>query len=528
VVSESALTTVRRAIAELIEKAAVAEPGEFLPPIAADVDLFPTEGPEQLFWTLSDLELLIGVLPQLSREKAIRDGIDQVAARWATLSAAPETAPTFPKLQSVRQIAAQATTAFPAGLEPADQLQLDWHLKLDQAETGVEEPVGTNDAFKLLKQRIAAQPVDVSAAATGVTTARMLGQIRRLHDILLRFEIAARAASASGLPLPMVLALYRQEGDLAVPPARNTLTGDDRPPVPGQRGDVRVALPPGRSNFPIRNMSPRVDLRHLVWTASAEGLSNAGLGADARDVANVQYHILIAGLDAMVLEPGGMKVWATQNRPDLVSALPPAEAARQAWKAFTDRWADLTQWTSTTGDTKAVTPRNTVRYTAGIVEEGARFLRRMRVENELVGGVSADSLPDILAYLNYHAYVASDPGPPAGSLYPRGYRAIVLSALVAAGKSNRVPELRQAIAAGSAQLRQELSSAEGTGAQLFARANNAWTSLLAPFLSESGRIAQLAKFIETASTADWGGWQTHRQNVIRFKRLLDFYRALLP
>jgi hypothetical protein len=123
--------------------------------------------------------------------------------------------------------------------------------------------------------------------------------------------------------------VYRQDGDLAVSPARNTLTCDDRPPVLGQGGDVRVPLPPGRSNFPIRNMSPESTDATLYGPHLPKVSATPGW-VRMPDLANVQCHILTAGLDAMVWERGGMKVWATQNRPDLVAALPPAEASRQA------------------------------------------------------------------------------------------------------------------------------------------------------------------------------------------------------
>lgn len=541
--SASALIAVRRAIADLIVLASGPSrlPLAELPPPAVG-SIRPAGAPEAFFTTEAQLPALLAPLSPASREKAIRDAVLWVANWWISLDGNPDTQAYLPRLQAVRSVAAQAINSFPAGLEPKDdegnvrELQLDWHLKLDQAEVAkkpADERVGTRDAWEHVKRQLGGQPYDVAAESkTAEGAARLLGQARRLVDVLLRLLIAGQAAAQSGMPLAVVMALYRTEGDLAVPPQRDSLLGTDRPEVPGPNGNVRVPLPPGRSKFPGRNMNPAVEFGHLVWAAGKQAVEDAGYLVRQQDLANLQFHILIAGLDAMwidgiIVKPGGMKGWLAANRTELLGEMLSYEVERLAWKEFSDRYAHLVEWESASRDDWAFTPGNTGAYTAGIVEEGARFLRRMGGWDEFVGGPASNRLPDILAYLNYHAYVAAQRNPPA-LLFPRGYRAVVLSALVAAGKSNRVPELRQAIAAGSDPLRQVLASSEGTGEEILARANDNWDALLAPFLANPERLVWLAKFIENATTADWNGWTTHRTNVIRYKRLLDYYRLVFP
>jgi hypothetical protein len=485
------------------------------------VNITPPPGdPDRFLPTRSTLEATLGGLAAAAREQAVRDRLAVVAKSWTTLAARPSTQGQTARLRQARQVAA-AMPAQPSPLAAFVPPDLALWLRLDETPgtlAGTGEQVGNDAAWSLVSAQAAnpVNPVDVSAhVGTAAAAANILVQLRRVNDIIDRFDAACRGWEDARGRLATVLALYRTEGDMLIPPSRQSLAGTDVPVA----GGVRVGLPSGRTNFggAIPQLAFRPDVSHAIYVADqAKAKANGYELNRVLDLASFSFWVMVAGLDDMFTQGSGrgstVKEWLALNHPELL----PDEAAKVAWDAYSLSYRTLDR--EVRSGCEVVTSDDPVLLVKNILAEGVRHMRIVGTLEEVLGGPGVSGpLPDLLQYLRFHA--GKDQ-----------FQAIALSALVAARASGTVHAhpLRAAINASDAATKHALSTTGATTAATVALATAHWVPFITPFLRRPAMLDALDTFIARAGDGEWGSWKDHRSNAMRYDRLLRYYRTLFP
>jgi hypothetical protein len=425
-------------------------------------------------------------------------------------------------------------------------------------------PVASSDTelgFALLAGQRTVDDLSLADARRAAT------ELRNADSVCIRVLASRRAANLLGLPVSEVLALYRTEGDLQVP----------------------VSFASVRQRIPSTEPSPASSLtdlaqliRQMVFLSNARELPPGELASRARHKALITWLLQLVGLDYVnariaPLFPEADFVpqlvrfsAANAARVPAASTLGGAAEAEQRWvglfgelkAALVRPVPDLT-WTVLDldpepahleeGDAVRVAPADPVGFVAGVLAEGAAYLRRLGTADDVLmsnGDTPGRGQPDLqplpaahplrgeflgagLAYFRYNLQVGARDRSP--------YQAGMISAVASAAKTqdSRYQPLRTAIqqSADLSEIARQHDWITARDAALIK--DRHWESHLAPALRDPAhpeRARRLAEFIGSATTAHWGlqsfarppkgGKGSPRGNASRYQQLLNFYGRL--
>jgi hypothetical protein len=522
----------------------------YLPDVNTTTDLFSGFTPEQrataIRQRLARVKTDRGVLAESAKNAGFDLGVlDKIAAVETSFKKGAPFKPPLP-------------------VKGADDLSR--HLKLDRGDTAKVdgEQLRTERAYNLLLQeegKPVTKPIDLAEECKGPrTAASLLLELRCLHDVYSRFGVALRTHVETKEPVPRILALWRVEGDLSVPPSMASLKGTDVPTVAGKPAE----LPPGRSNFQYHLGENTPHLFTLAWLARRAFFPRESLERPevdltkedvARELANVQFHLVLMGLDILYKvpltrplppKPSGSVItdeewkrrWLGMWQEEWLGlnwqhkGHPAVTAAEAAVTAYKDRGSSLVvekeRLPAAPGNQDAwvVTPREPITYTTGVVGEGVLYLGRL-IKRRPFLTATAGPLPEILGYLAYH----------------RGedkVQAVFASAMAAArtGNSAHAKALRDSMNAAQkatrvADLTRVLDEIKRVGTEeavTLALAN--WDTTLRPVVESGDTLQRIANYVMRATATEWRAYHEPtkptdvRRNVLRYQRLFDFYTQL--
>ncbi|MFG1605017.1 hypothetical protein [Actinoplanes sp. NPDC049265] len=359
-----------------------------------------------------------------------------------------------------------------------------------------------------LGQALLTGAITVADAARGArTSSQAIVGLRKVQDIILRLRVARAAATATGASPELVLALYRTEGALALPPSAVS---------------IDAGVPSGTTDA-VTSLRPTPDISNLVWLAAAAPLA-ARTDAFVMALATNSYLLQVAGLDILAGDtPGGVayrdfsyRTWKAAGVDDLGAALARGLVLRDA--------VTLRRFTPPPPAVAAVAApvKDPERFLVTVLGDGVQLLRTFTGTEWLFGpGPLPAGAPAVLdlpfAYLRYN--IGTDQ-----------VRLLLASALIAAGgtSGNRWRALRTRIAAtpGLRTQLNNLATAAGpvrTAAEKATAATAVWTPLR-PWCLTPGNLDLLLAFVYEATGAEWSsGWQRPRANVARFRLLHHYY-----
>lgn len=444
------------------------------------------------------------------RQAELDHYLTQVSARWAAASAAGVVALLSP-IRRVERDARAALPATPAGLPVSPSAVVPAHLRQDLALDAATGPA-------LGRELVAGRITTVQAARHPRTCAQAVVGLRRLDDVLCRMLTAQRCAAATGAELALVLALYRTEGALAMPPSTASIDAG----VPSGTTDAATSL------------VPRPDISHLVWLANVHALASVHV---ARRYGTAAFILQVAGLDLFFqpgfsFQPWSRQVWHTATGVDDAagavlrevglssgvvvvprSPAPPAPSGAEAYRG---------------------TVTDPVGYVALVLGEGVQLLRSLQDPADLLGAgppLRPDAparLGEGLAYLRYNVgddqarlLLASALRAAAGT---RGPRWAALRALIATQPS--LPSDVRAAQALASTLAAGVTGADLKQRRAHVSAATVWP-VMRSWCAAPGHLDSLTDFVERASWTEWStGWAMPRANVARYRVLLAFYRRL--
>jgi hypothetical protein len=350
------------------------------------------------------------------------------------------------------------------------------------------------------------------AAATPASTTTAVLSLRQLDDVLSRALAVERAAVATGGERALVLALYRVEGGLGMPPSA---------------GSIGARIPSGTANE-SSSLSGGADISQLVWVSNTKAVTTL---PDAGGEALISFVLQLAGLDVI-----SGKTWAQYQQwtrdtwaAGSGSAPDPAGAAARVTLLKGALTVVKTNLTGVAGsDVFVAAVRDPIALTATALGDGVQLLRANRSVASFFGvahlpaGAPTD-LSEGMAYLRYNAG-------------DEQARSVLASAVLAAAGTTRAQwaGLRTRI---DAAFRAHLTSASAAGdaatsgltdrreiARL--RSEAVWP-VMEPWLERAGNLAALEEFVNQAGGDEWStGWFAIRANVARFRVLLAYYRKL--
>jgi hypothetical protein len=417
-----------------------------------------------------------------------------------------------------------------------------------------QEPQNTDLALAAL--------ADQAGAAAGYATdatkaAGLLQQIRNLADVYARWEAAATIAAnllATQLRKPALtapelvarmLAFFRTEGDLTVPPEADTLDTTLQ----------KVPLPPGRSL-----LAPMIYLSYysycatyLVDQAKYASYIPAGLDPDPIVEADKSFALTLAGMDILWNpqfqeeaeavypstppwvrpdpedDPDADFDWWALNRETALGLGHPAAKDQvvrdhdsQKGMLFLSTFGPL----GAPGSTYrlAADSGSSVGYLVSMLTEAAWYLDRLSYGPTRFGPGAPTQLPEPMVYLLYHV----------GSEAP----AMLCSAAQAAyrGSSAAGGALRNALRQHGynrtvAAAAQKLKSVRKTRATILdpyspdqkkCLADN-WP-VVAPVLSGPAVLPALTDYITQADTDEWTDFYQMRENILGYRRMYEFLK----
>jgi len=377
------------------------------------------------------------------------------------------------------------------------------------------------------------------AAATAVTATDAVMNLRRLNDLLTRALSAEMTARATGTPLADVLALYRVEGDLAVPPTLGSLEAG----IPSDASDAAAVIDP----FP--------DFNQLVWSVAPETVRDPNDPSRALDddkikeIALSHWFVRIGGLNEVGLLAYPKQIdfaaWSSRNwlaandiDPTSMVRTAAADEASNRWTAQIDN-LEVRRVTSATGLSGAVmvVPKHTETLITGILSEAVMRHRAGGKLLNLLGALPAGSARrDLTPGL---AYLLCNAG-------EENFKLMLASATVAASRTRaaRYGELQSVIAAkfpvGIAsfvlsrvgELSDQLQPSLPRGvrdritAEILAFSTSLWKLMGGWLLNDARRLELLGEFMETASPTLWPSWTESRGNMSRYNVLRAYYQLL--
>lgn len=379
-------------------------------------------------------------------------------------------------------------------------------------------------------------------AKTPESALRAVSELRRLNDVLTRALSAESASLTTGTPMADVLAIYRAEGGLGVPPSAESLA---------------QGIPSGTKDEPALLRPP--NLSHLVWlvsTQSVEGQDDYAIKEEALS----HWFVQLGGLDEVGLLPDpkwrNFPQWSSKNWLAATDFDPSqgwtggrATQALALWEAY-QRWKtqmdnlELRRLGSAALGASAavmVAPRDPQTLISGVLGEAVMRHRAGGKLTPLLGALPAGAAsPDLtpgLAYLAYNTGVDN-------------FKRMLAGAAVAASRTtgNRYRELRAALAGNLdlAGLRTMLtkineidkrldakppaSERPAIMADMRARMGSMWIVMSVWLRADIRHLELLGEFVETADRSLWSSWATGdfspRGNMSRYNVMRAFYQTL--
>lgn len=478
--------------------AAVAPPPQLLPLLPASRYL-PTQ---------AGLRLRLAGLSRAARRAEVQQYLAKVTVRWNAADK-DKTIELLAPIREVEKAALASLPAVPVGLPvPASAIvpsSLREDLTLDSA-------FGPALGLNLVTGRLSPAQADLDG---GLAAQAFMG-LRRLDDVLSRGQAAQSCAKATKAELALVLALYRTEGALAMPPSTASIAAG----IPSGTTDAQTSL------------FPPPDISNLVWLGNANALPSLGT---AHAFGMAAFILQIAGLDVL-FKPGvpfvdfSRRVWqeatGTDDEPGARSRKNALENGVDVVPGVAAMPAGFEVYQGTLTDPVA--------YVSLVLGEGVQLLRSLRRSGDLFGPGPAlpaggpAVLGEGLAYLRYN--LGDDQA-----------RLALLSALRAAARTTgptwsalraRIRNPPSLLSDADAAVRQaDLLTAGLTRRDQKAERDRISSAtvwpVLRPWCAQPGNLDALTDFVERASGAAWStGWFQARANVARFRTLLAFYRRL--
>jgi hypothetical protein len=364
-------------------------------------------------------------------------------------------------------------------------------------------------------------------ASAGDPAAAIL-KLRDVDDVLTRVLAAQNATDRTGIPWPEIMALYRTEGSLGVPPSQQTLA---------------LGIPSGTSGEDThvwgRSLGTPPKWPYFVWLSKYTGKYESNLaitypsGGNAAEailkgIVVIDFMLQIAGLDVLqhlfLNRPDAFrtefgKLWKQAREGLGIST------SQQQGEALWDELLGYLQLSSPTPDPPSAdkafqaAPTDVIKFVGGILAIGATFLRWFPYQQPPALGTNLPPLTEPLQYLRYNAHAEPD-----------DFGVILVRALLAlrwTTSGARYRPLRNEIAAdpniqgivdgipGIAKVNEDATRGmlRGYGPQM-----NAWLN------ARPVRVALVSDFLETFD-GDMR-WAQHRGNMRRYKFLLNYYRLL--
>ena len=387
----------------------------------------------------------------------------------------------------------------------------DDRLILNSPNTSVASATAT--AYGLVKGDIAPSTITTAAAK-----ADALIQMRRLDNIFIRLQAAKLASTAINRPIEELMALYRVEGNLGVPPSSLSLDHmipSDTPTEP--------------SSMPFYPKSGGKHVwPHLVWLAKdiykygRDILDVATDGDLYKEPAIIDWALQLCGLDEWqaVYFIRTKSMWDTfiefsdllWTRAGLSGSNPAAAAAR--WDALVSNLV-VKQINVNGAIAVSVTPSDPAKFVAGILAEAqAQVLASASIS------LSESTPPrSSMLYLLFHAHAAGLSVPVLTRALlevhvtkPAAYTALLNEIEADSDLVLLLDDLKH--------IRHEADTKKSrTALHGLDNSTIAWVN--------PQRLGLLTDFFETAGHNVWGSWEEHRGNMSRYMVLLDYYQRLL-
>ncbi|MFQ5582665.1 MAG: hypothetical protein ACE5F3_08595 [Mariprofundaceae bacterium] len=392
----------------------------------------------------------------------------------------------------------------------------------------------------------------------------LLQQLRELDNILLRWISAKNAATAAGIPLAEVLALYRAEGNLGIPMPTSRAAGA-LPALENWSESSRL----NGSNGPIPNISK------LIYMADVSAITASDRLKFVQEVSVLLWLVQLAGLDIVINEwnnNGGRPIdtlaqWSKEHW-DHKGPTVTLASRKQFWQEIIDdmsvRWVernpagqlvfhdypdDGSLPASSNARFVQVTPNHPEKLIAAALQEAALFIRFVGAADSFLFGRGIYGLdpahsppkwimPVRMTYAVYNLFVSGSQGSP-----PMGFIASAISHAHRSQKAIHKP-LRDEINGDTAfkaivkDLNRKISGIDKhpvtKKAYTPSEIEGAFGIDIIDWLADPNkgkqRIELIAYFIATADTRVWRSWNkpslSPRGNANRYHIHLDYYRRV--
>lgn len=398
---------------------------------------------------------------------------------------------------------------------------------------------GTNmeDALNIYLAYIAAgRTLSPTLTATKAAAKRAIRALVVLEAFLVRISAAINAAATVGVSLAETLALYRVEGDLVTPISNAHL--QDRLPFNEKldvrnlgidTGSVSLTLQRGLWSYPYKALAPRA-LGIPATVLPAAGSMRTAAEKKVKCFALIHWMLVIGGVDVVArtvgtIEPIGFRVGLTKfvDKYRTAVGLPSVIADREV--EFDSVFNDLTcSWPADEHGRVVVAPNTPVLLASFALTIALLVFRRDHAH----GGGPFIQPPLGLEYLGYH--VQADLVAKENDRFVR----LLASAAVAAAKS--MNPMFGALKARLAPLGLPTSPPKDPAPETDPPVYDTTVFdvlTTSSFLNNAASAGFLADFILRAEGVDWrnpGGapsYADNRGNLARYRKLLEFYKALL-
>ena len=178
------------------------------------MNLLPNEPVNNYIFTENDLRTELNALSNHQRDIKIADYLSDVMVNWNEVSSKN----LILKLKKAKEIHNDMhnSTVKPIEGVSFNEPKYYWlgvNLSYESTNNGI------SDAVKLIEGKLKISEISKSASETF----NIIMQLRRLDDVLLRILISSDIADDLSLSIEEVMAIYRIEGNLNVPPSASSL-----------------------------------------------------------------------------------------------------------------------------------------------------------------------------------------------------------------------------------------------------------------------------------------------------------------
>jgi hypothetical protein len=403
---------------------------------------------------------------------------------------------------------------------------LSWKLRSFQRGADVQDALDSYLAYM-----VAGSLLPPALVASQISAKRAIRDLVALEAFLVRISSAIAAASAVQVSLAEALCMYRVEGDLITPVSEAHWV--DRLPVNelteiqnlGQidTGNVRDTLRRGLWSYPYKALAVR-------FAIPAAALPAAGPERDAVEMyvkcfALTHWLLLIGGLDVVAKTVGTID--PVRFGDGVIKFVHDYRIAVGLPSLMPDRIAEFDAvfgslkctWPANENGVVVVTTDAPVLLSSFALGLALLVFRRDYAH----GGGPFIQPPPGLEYLAYHVQADRVAKVDDRFLY------VLASAAVAAARSSN---------SDFAQLKLDLSTLalpttlhrdpmRGEDPAEHISVFDKLTAAPARFLDDPTKAGRLAEFIILAEAGDWSAYPGIRGNVARYRKLLEFYKALL-